>query len=96
MFQEIRQLLGLITKSVDTLEKVCTESKMEIPSLDQPLDPAQRAFWMNPVTAEAVAVATAAASHLNAILSPPHAVLNHAVGGVSPLAYASLKSLKSS
>ncbi len=85
MFQQIRELLDLITKSVDTLEQACTESKMEIPSLDGPFDPAHRAFWVNPVTAEATAVAIAAASHLGAVLSPPHAVLNHAVGGVSPI-----------
>ncbi|KAF8351885.1 S-adenosyl-L-methionine-dependent methyltransferase [Amanita rubescens] len=81
MFQEIRQLLDLITKSVDTLEQACIETKMEVPSLDDPFDPAHRAFWVNPVTAEATAVATAAASHLGTVLSPPHAVLNHAVGG---------------
>lgn len=84
-FQQIRQLLDFITKSVDTLEQACTESNMEIPSLDEPFDPAHRAFWMDPVTAEAAAVATAAASHLEAILSPPHAVLNYAIGGVSPI-----------
>ncbi len=85
MFQQIRELLDLITKSVDTLEQACIESKMGIPSLDEPFDPAHRAFWVNPVTAEAAAVATAAASHLGTVLSPPHTVLNHAVGGVSPI-----------
>ncbi|KAF8350308.1 S-adenosyl-L-methionine-dependent methyltransferase [Amanita rubescens] len=81
MFQEIRQLLDLITKSVDALEQACTQSNIEVPSLDKPFDPAYRAFWVNPVTAEAAAVVTAAATHLDAILSPPHAVLNYAVGG---------------
>ncbi|KAF8313561.1 S-adenosyl-L-methionine-dependent methyltransferase [Amanita rubescens] len=55
--------------------------RWRIPSLDEPFDPAHRAFWVNPVTAEAAAVTIAAASHLGAILSPPHAILNHAVGG---------------
>jgi len=85
MFQQIRQLLDLVTKSVDTLEQACTESKMEIPSLDEPFNPVHMAFWVNPVVAEAAAIITAATSHLGAIVSPPHAALDQASCGVSPV-----------
>ena len=85
MFQQVRQLLDLITKSVDTLEQVCIESKMEIPSLDEPFKPVHIAFWVNPVVAEAVAIITAATSHLGVIVSPPQATLDQVSGGVSPV-----------
>ncbi|KAF8351901.1 S-adenosyl-L-methionine-dependent methyltransferase [Amanita rubescens] len=81
MFQQVRQLLDLITKSVDTLEQVCTESKMEISSLDEPFKPIHIAFWVNPVVAEAAAIITAATSHLGAIVSPPQATLDQVSGG---------------
>ena len=32
MFQQVRQLLDLITKSVDALEQACTESKIDLTS----------------------------------------------------------------
>ncbi len=88
MFQQVRQLLDLITKSVDTLEQACIENKTELPSLDEPFDPAGRALWANPVAAETVAVITAATLHLNAIVSRPHAIMRNIVNGVSPLTYA--------
>jgi hypothetical protein len=42
MFQQVRQLLDVITKSVDTLEQACSKSKVELPSLDEPFQPALR------------------------------------------------------
>ncbi|KAF8351882.1 S-adenosyl-L-methionine-dependent methyltransferase [Amanita rubescens] len=81
MFQQVRQLLDLITKSVNTLEQVCLENNAQLPSLDEPFHPASEAFRANPVAAEAVIVISAAAMQLDAIVSPPRAVLHHVVGG---------------
>jgi hypothetical protein len=85
MFQQIRQLLDLITKSVDTLEQSCSERKIELPSLAEPFQFAQSALWTDPTAAEAVAVISAAASHLKAIILPPKDVINSITTGVSPI-----------
>lgn len=85
MFQQVRQLLDLITKSVDTLEQACSERKVELPSLDEPFQFAHSAIWGDPAAAEAVAIISAAALHLNAIISPPRNVINSITTGVSPV-----------
>lgn len=82
MFQQVRQLLELITKSVNTLEQACLENNTQLPSLDESFHPASEAFRANPIAAEAVSVISAAAMQLDAIVSPPRAVLHHVVGGV--------------
>ena len=85
MFQQVRQLLDLITKSVDTLEQACSESKIELPSLDEPFQLAHLALWADPSATEAIAIISAAALHLNAIVSPPENIICSAVAGVSPI-----------
>ncbi|KAF8326437.1 S-adenosyl-L-methionine-dependent methyltransferase, partial [Amanita rubescens] len=80
-FQQVRQLLDLVTKSVDALEQACNESNAQLPSLDEPFHPASEAFRVNPVAAEATAVISAATLQLNAIVSPPRNILYQAVGG---------------
>ena len=85
MFQQVRQLLDLITKSVDALEQACSESKIELPSLDEPFQPTHPALWADPNAAEAIAVISAAALYLNAIVSPPRNMINSTVAGVSPI-----------
>ena len=86
MFQQVRQLLDLITKSVDALERTCSESKIELPSLDAPFQSAHSALWADPNAAEAIAVISAASLHLNAIVSAPeNMILNVTVAGVSPI-----------
>ena len=85
MFQQVRQLLDLITKSVDALEQACTESKIELPSLDEPFQPTHLALWADPNAAEAIAIISAAALHLNAIVSPPRNMINSTVTAVSPI-----------
>lgn len=84
MLQEVRQLLNLITKSVDALEQICSERKIGLPSLDEPLKSAHSAFWADPNAAEAVSVISAAALHLNAVVSPPQNLIHSTVAGVSP------------
>ena len=83
MFQQVRQLLDLIKKSVDTLEKVCSESKIELPSLNESFQPAHFALWADTNAAQAIAVISAAALHLNAVVSPPQNMINSTVAGVS-------------
>ena len=85
MFQQVHQLLDLITKSVDALEQTCCESKIELPSLNEPFQPAHLALWADPNAGEAIAVISAAALHLNAIVSPPRNIINSTVTGVSPM-----------
>jgi hypothetical protein len=85
MFQQVRQLLDLITKSVDALEQACSESKIDLPSLDEPFQIAHSALWADSNAAEAVAIISAAALHLNAIVSPPQNMINSTVAGVSPI-----------
>lgn len=85
MFQQVRQLLDLITKSVDTLEQACIESNTQLPSLDEPFQSTYEAFWANSVVGEATSVISAAALHLNAVVSPPRNILLYAVGGVCPI-----------
>ena len=85
MFQQVRQLLDLITKSVDTLEQACIESNTQPPSLDEPFQSAYEAFWANSLVAETTSIISAAALHLNAAVSPPRNILLYAVGGVCPI-----------
>ena len=84
MLREVRQLLDLITKSVDALEQISSESKIGLPSLDEPLKSAS-SFWADPNAAEAVSIISAAAMHLNAMVSPPQNLIHSTVAGVSPL-----------
>ncbi|KAF8313565.1 S-adenosyl-L-methionine-dependent methyltransferase [Amanita rubescens] len=81
MFEQVRQLLNFITKSVDDLEQACIKSNTQLPSLDEPFHPASEAFRDNPAAAEAISVISAATVQLNAIVSPPRNVLYYAVGG---------------
>ena len=83
MFQQVRQLLDLITKSVDALEQACTAGNFDLPSLDEPFKFAQSALWADSNAAEAVAIISAAALHLNAIVSPPQNMISSTVAGVS-------------
>ncbi|KAF9462317.1 S-adenosyl-L-methionine-dependent methyltransferase [Collybia nuda] len=81
MSSPIRQLLELITESVETLEKVCAKNGTAIPNLYEPFAPPSEAFRVDPVAAEAASVISAAALHLEAILTPPQVSLYRMVGG---------------
>ncbi|KAF7344103.1 S-adenosyl-L-methionine-dependent methyltransferase [Mycena venus] len=81
MSTPIRQLLALITKSVDTLETACASSGVSIPDLNEPFAPPSEAFRTIPGAAEAVNIISAAALQLEAILAPPPLSLYHIVSG---------------
>ena len=84
MSPQIRQLLDLITKSVEILENTCTANGTKVPDLQSAkFDPVSEAFRSDPTAAEAAAIISAAASHLSAITSPPHITAYKAIGGVS-------------
>lgn len=83
MFEQVRQLINLISQSVDTLEQTCSINKIELSNLDEPFKPAHLALWADPNAAEVVAVISAAALHLNAIISPPKNMIQSTVAGVS-------------
>ncbi|KAJ7269517.1 S-adenosyl-L-methionine-dependent methyltransferase [Mycena rebaudengoi] len=74
MSSPIRQLLELITKSVDTLESA-------FPDLHELFAPPSEAFRANPAAAEAASIISAAALQLEAILTPPQVSLYRIVGG---------------
>ncbi|KAJ7223301.1 S-adenosyl-L-methionine-dependent methyltransferase [Mycena pura] len=73
MSTPIRQLLALITNSVDTLEAAC--------AANGPFAPLSEAFRAIPAAAEAANIISAAALQLDAIVAPPHLSLYHIVGG---------------
>ncbi|KAJ6555654.1 S-adenosyl-L-methionine-dependent methyltransferase [Mycena vulgaris] len=81
MSTPIRQLLEIITKSVDTLEAACQSSGVAVPNLHEPFAPPSEAFRTIPAAAEAATIISAAALQLEAILTPPHVSLYHIVGG---------------
>ncbi|KAF8626087.1 hypothetical protein AX15_005085 [Amanita polypyramis BW_CC] len=81
MFCQIRQLLDLITRSVEALEKTCAANGTSIPDLQSAFNPASEAFRSDPVAAEAASIITAATSHLSAIVTPPHITAYNAIGG---------------
>ncbi|KAF8334404.1 hypothetical protein F5887DRAFT_652169, partial [Amanita rubescens] len=81
MSQQVRQLLDLITKSVESLEKACTESNTRLPDLDRPYTPDSEAFRATAAAAKAASVISAAAMQLDAIVSPPRNVLYYAANG---------------
>ncbi|KAK2463359.1 hypothetical protein APHAL10511_004670 [Amanita phalloides] len=81
LFQQVRQLLDLITNAVNTIEEACKETGTDLPNLDQPFHPASEAFRANPAAAQAASVISAAASHLDALVAPPRNTLHHLIGG---------------
>ncbi|KAJ7175090.1 S-adenosyl-L-methionine-dependent methyltransferase [Mycena crocata] len=81
MSTPIRQLLELITQSVETLEATCQSSGMTIPDLHEPFTPPSEAFRTIPAAAEAASIISAAALQLEAILTPPQVALYKIVGG---------------
>ncbi|KAJ7263588.1 S-adenosyl-L-methionine-dependent methyltransferase [Mycena haematopus] len=81
MTTPIRQLLALITQSVETLEAACQSSGTTIPDLHTPFAPPSEAFRANPEAAEAARIIAAAALQLEAIVTPPQVSLYRIVGG---------------
>ncbi|KAF8719122.1 hypothetical protein AX14_011412 [Amanita brunnescens Koide BX004] len=78
---QLRQLLDLITNSIETLEKTCAANGTEVPDLQGIFSPASEAFRADPVAGEAADIISAAALQLSAIVAPPHITLFNAVGG---------------
>ncbi|KAF7377233.1 S-adenosyl-L-methionine-dependent methyltransferase [Mycena sanguinolenta] len=71
MTTPIRQLLALITKSVETIEVACQSSGTTVPDLRTPFTPPSEDFRANPEAAEAARIIAAAALQLEAIVTPP-------------------------
>ena len=67
---ELRQLLGLITDALDTLEKTCTANGTKIPSLAEDFHPASEAFREDPAAAEATMIIFTAALQMAATVLP--------------------------
>ncbi|KAK2463352.1 hypothetical protein APHAL10511_004663 [Amanita phalloides] len=78
---QIRQLLDLIKKSVEILEKTCAANGTEVPDLHSTFSPASEAFRSDPVASEAADIISAAGLQLSAIVAPPVISLYNAVGG---------------
>lgn len=79
----LRQLLDVLTNAVSILEKACAEKNAKIPDLYEPFHPSSEAFRADPVAAEAANIISAAALHIDAIVTPPPVSLYHVVAGVS-------------
>lgn len=78
----IAQLAQLISQSVSTIEKTCATNGTKVPDLDSLFTPDSEAFRFDPAVAEAVNIASAAASQLTAILQPPTVSLCQVAAGV--------------
>ena len=83
MSTQLRQLLDLITKSIETLETTCAANGTEVPDLQSTFSPASEAFRSDPVASEAADIINAAALQLSAIVALPQLTMFNAVGGVS-------------
>ncbi|KAG6860898.1 hypothetical protein C0995_006337 [Termitomyces sp. Mi166 len=81
MASPIRQLLKLITESVDKLEAACDASGHQVPALHAPFSPQSEAFRASPDAAEAVKVICAAALQMEATLAPPEHSFYHLAAG---------------
>ncbi|KAH9484887.1 4-O-methyltransferase 1 [Psilocybe cubensis] len=77
----LSSLAVLINRSIITLEKACSESKLPFPSFDEPFTPASEAFRANPEAEEAAKVIAAAAHQLMMMVLPPSVALYTAVSG---------------
>ncbi|KAF5379387.1 hypothetical protein D9615_006601 [Tricholomella constricta] len=77
----IRNLLNLLTDSVNKLETACNASGCPIPDLYASFNPASEAFRADPIAAEAASIICAAALQMEAILTPPNVSLYHIVSG---------------
>lgn len=82
MVSQVRQLLNLIIDAVDKLESACDSTGSPIPDLHAPFTLESEAFRANRDAAESARIISAAALHLEAILSPPQVSLYHVVAGV--------------
>ena len=82
LFRSLRQLLELMTRSLDTLEKECELKDLDIPDLHAPFHPSSEAFRSDPIAAEAASIISTAALHLFAILAPPHVSLYQSLAAV--------------
>lgn len=83
MPSQLRQLLDLITKSVETLEATCAANGTEVPDLQSTFSPASEAFRSDAVASEAADIINAAALQLSAIVALPQITVFNAGGGVS-------------
>ncbi|KAJ6527606.1 S-adenosyl-L-methionine-dependent methyltransferase [Mycena vulgaris] len=81
MSTPVRQLLALITQSVETLEAACQSSGTTIPDLHTAFAPPSEDFRANPEAAEAARIIAAAALQLEAIVTPPQVSLYRIIGG---------------
>ncbi|KAF8151199.1 S-adenosyl-L-methionine-dependent methyltransferase [Mycena galopus ATCC 62051] len=81
MSTPIRQLLALITQSVEALEAACQSSGTTVPDLHTAFAPSSEEFRANPEAAEATRIIAAAALQLEAIVAPPQVSLYRIITG---------------
>ncbi|KAF7288841.1 S-adenosyl-L-methionine-dependent methyltransferase [Mycena chlorophos] len=77
----LRQLLSILSSSVDLLESTCEAAGVPIPDLHSPFTPESEAFRAIPAAAEAASLIGAAALQIEAIVTPPTVTLYRIVGG---------------
>lgn len=87
MTSTLLELSNMIAGSAATLDKVCSESNLPFPNLDDPFVPSSEAFRSNAEAAEAANIIAAAASQLVAMVLPPSAALFVIISGVSHKRY---------
>ncbi len=77
-----RQLLSILNDSVAVLEERAQSLGLPLPDLNSPFTPPSEEFRGDPACAEAASRISAAALHLEAIVTPPQVSLYHVVAGV--------------
>lgn len=82
---QLLELAKIISDSVQSIDRACTESGLAFPSLDDPFTPQSEAFRTNPEANEAANIIAAAAFQLVATVLPPPYSLISVVSGVDNL-----------
>ncbi|KAF7288814.1 S-adenosyl-L-methionine-dependent methyltransferase [Mycena chlorophos] len=77
----LRELLAILSSSIDLLESTCDAAGVAVPDLHEPFTPPSEAFRAIPAAAEAASLIGAAALQIEAIVTPPPVTLYRIVGG---------------
>ena len=80
---ELFTLAKIISDSVQSLDRACTDNGLTFPSLNDPFTPQSEAFRSNPDASEAASRIAAAAFQLVASVLPPPATVLSLISGVS-------------
>lgn len=81
----LRQLIDIMSQSVDKIEAEMERANLRYPNLDEPSNPfsPEEVASMSPAVRQSAALISSACAQLSAIVDVPILTLYHAAGGVS-------------